>query len=221
MVNIPDGEWEVVCSREQFDEFKEQEEFQALLTLGRVANTLRFCQLAYPRSDDDDPSTRRQRINSFMFMAAALYEGLNYADTLGKYFSGHRVFKDTFGELMADDEVKGFRNGILRHLRNKVAYHFEDQVIGEAIEAVHFSELSFVTGRGRRAGETYFDMSDNVAVHSILVADGEEVLPFEELEDLMRDTADISGRFLSCADRLITAELIDMGWEAREKESGA
>lgn len=220
-MQVPEGEWEIICSREQFEKFKEKDGFGALLTLGRIANALRFLQLAYPRDGDDTPSARRQRLNSFMFMAAVLYEAIKYANTVGRRFAGTEAFDATLGELLADDDVKALRRGILRHLRNKITFHFEDQIIGKALDVLDFPNRRFVTGVGKRAGDTYFDLADEVAAHSILIADDEkELMPFEELAGLMQQTAEISRRFLDSTDSFITEELISMGWEARERRKG-
>jgi hypothetical protein len=218
---VPEGEWEIVCTSEQFEDFRHRDEFKALLTLARVSNALRFFQLTYPLTDEDTPSIRRQRINCFLFMASALYEALSYASTLGRYFEEHPTFRETFGTLLGSDEVRGLRTGILRHLRNKVTFHFEEELLGKALEELDLAHLRFVTGTGRRAGDTYFDMADEVASHAVLLADDEEVYPFSELEELMRKTVRISGEFLGCADQLITDELRRMGWTARERANGA
>ncbi len=74
--------WELRCSEEKFADLRNDERFWSILTLARSLNALRFCQLAFlALPDDDTPAARRQRINSFVFTGAVLYEALGFAQT--------------------------------------------------------------------------------------------------------------------------------------------
>lgn len=204
--------WQVVCDEETFQELQGDERFIALLTLGRTVNAIRFYHLAYLEAKDDEtPSGKRQWMNAFMFLGAALREALGYANTLGKMFSEEGAF-DCFRELLGQETTKTYRNGILRHLRNKVTAHFDEQITASTLTELEFSDPKLVVGEGRSVGGSYYDLADEVAVHSVLVAETDEPRSWSELENLMKQTAEISAEFGRCADRLIGEMAKQMGW---------
>lgn len=99
--------WEITLSGEEFERLKQDERFWAVLTLARTVNALRFVQVA-GISEEDTPSAQRQRMNSFLFLGAILYEGLQFAGILGKYFRDIPEFKEGFGELFKDRKLRAF-----------------------------------------------------------------------------------------------------------------
>lgn len=211
--------WEVVCSEEQFELLRKDERFVALLTLARAVNAVRFYHLAYlAAKDDETPSGKRQRVNAFMFTSAALYESLGYAGTLGRFFAEVPAF-ECLGALLGRKDVKAYRQGIARHLRNKVTAHFDEQITAKTLADLQFARPRLATGQGRTVGDSYYELADEVAVHSALVADADEPRPWDELAELMAQTAEISAEFGKCSDKLIANLAEEMGWSGEPQAS--
>lgn len=205
--------WRVVCDEERFNELREDDRFVALLTLGRATNAIRFYHHAYlDAAEDDSPAGKRQRLNAFMFLGAALREALRYSQTLGRHFADSPGF-ECFRKLLGSNETQAYQNGILRHLRNKVTAHFEEQITRETLSSLDFGDPRLACGEGKTVGASYYDLADEVAVHSVLVVDAEEPRSWDELEELMKQTRDISIEFGKCADRLIGEVGRRMGWQ--------
>lgn len=88
MDNSNTSVWEIVCSKDKFDDLRSDDRFLALLTLARFVNALRFCQQAViDAQNKDTPSGSRQRINSFLFASSVLYEG---------FIGSRRTLENTF-----------------------------------------------------------------------------------------------------------------------------
>lgn len=209
---VDSREWSVVCSKEVFESLKDNEAFVALVLLGRITNAIRFFHLIFLSVlEDETPSGKRQRLNCFLFLGPALAEGLDYASTLGRLFNDREVFS-CFREFLDRSETKAYRRGIVRRIRNKMAFHFDATAMHEALNRIEFEEPRLCTGVGPTVGETYYELSDEAAIHSVLIAEDGEILPWHSLEDLMRDTAVLSSEFGRCADRLIGQVSEELGW---------
>ncbi len=206
--------WELRCSEEKFEDLRNDERFWSIVTLARTLNALRFSQVAFfAVSDEDTPAARRQRINSFVYSSAILYEALNFAQTLGKYFSDLPEFQEGFGRLFQDKALLQFRDTTLHQIRNKFTFHFDGQVPPQALQ--HFTEppYIFASGLGPTVGNTYYELADLASLYYLLTENGEE-LKQGELEarfiDLTTSTKNISEAFGIAGDKLIGAGLVQL-----------
>lgn len=70
-----DGPWELACAENDFVSWRESESFRALVTLARAVNAVRFAGYALkPVATEDSIAAKRQRLNSFIYVGALLYE---------------------------------------------------------------------------------------------------------------------------------------------------
>lgn len=216
--------WELRCSEKKFEELRNNERFWSILTLARALNELRFSQVAYfGPQEDDTPASRRQRINSFVFTGAILYEALGFAQTLGKYFQHLAAFKDGLARLFEDKTVRDFRDTTLHRLRNKFVFHFDDEVPTQALRGFRKPPYIFNSGQGPRIGNAYYDLADSASLYFLLMEKNDDQLSAEELEraveerfrDLARKMSNLSGRFGAAADELIAAGLKELDPDAR------
>lgn len=216
--------WELRCSEEKFEDLRNDERFWAILTLARTMNALRFCQTAFFHlPDEDTPSARRQRINSFVFTGAVLYAALEFARTLGKYFRHLPVYGEGIGSLLRDRAVRRFRDTSLYRLRNKFVFHFDEDVAPQALQGFQKPPYIFDSGQGPKIGNAYYDLADSASLYFLLMEEDDDQLSAEELEkavearfrDLTGRMSDLSGRFGAAADELIAAGLKELDPDAR------
>lgn len=217
--------WELRCSEEKFEDLKKDERFWSILTLSRAMNALRFCQVAFFHlPDEDTPSSRRQRINSFVFTGAVLYAALEFArTTLGKYFHHLPEFRKGFGSLFGDRAVREFRDTSLYRLRNKFVFHFDGEVAPQALRGFRKPPYIFESGHGPTVGNACYDLADLASLYFLLREEGDDQLSAEALEEafkarfvgLMQRMKDLSGRFGIAADELIAAALKELDPDAR------
>src|SRR5215212_3701415 len=100
---MPDEPLQVYCDSTQFDRLRGDEAFQRLVGLARIINSLRFAHgaVAY-LPEARTPSSNRQVVSSFLYLAALLNEGLRVTQTLGASFKTLTSFQNGFGKLHAD-----------------------------------------------------------------------------------------------------------------------
>jgi len=212
MTNKQQGPWEITLSGEEFERLKQDERFWAVLTLARTVNALRFVQVA-GISEEDTPSAQRQRMNSFLFLGAILYEGLLFARSLGEHFSEVPEFKEGFGRLFEDKAVLSFSDNTLRKLRKKFVFHFDKDMAPEAIRGRDLSRYAFASGTDRQTGNAHYRLADVASLYYLF---GEDEGDCEGdlqawLGDVIRKTTDLSGRFGKAAEELIAAAMKRLG----------
>ena len=218
MDNSDTSVWEIVCSKDKFDD-----RFLALLTLARFVNALRFCQQAGTDAQDKDaPSGSRQRINSFWFCGSVLYEGFRVAESLRKYYRDLNSFKNGFAILLKDEDISALRETLLKRMRNKFVFHFDRDVAGEALNNFKLPTYTFAVSRGRAPEEMYFNLADE-AVNNYLLQPKAEESDHDlqvRLENLMGQIKNIIGRFVRATEDLMAEALAGMGWNVEKRSRG-
>ncbi len=211
--------WELRCSEDKFGDLRDDERFWSILTLARSLNAFRFCQLAFfALPDDDTPAARRQRINSFVFTGAVLYEALGFAQTLGEHFHYLPEFKQGLGRLFQDRILREFRDTSLYLIRNKFVFHFDEEVAPQALRGFRKPPYIFASGHGPTAGNACYDLADVASLYFLLKEDDDDQLSAEAFKarflHLTEKMTDLSGRFGAAADELIAAGLKELDPDA-------
>jgi len=221
--------WELRCSEEKFGDLRGDERFWSILTLARALNALRFCQMAFfGVLDEDTPAAIRQRINSFVFTGAVLYEALEFAQTLGEYFHDLPEFRETWSMLFRDRELREFRETTLYQLRNKFVFHFDREMAAQALQGFRKPPYIFNSGQGTTVGNAYYSLADLASLYFLLKEEGDDQLSAEALEEaftarsvlLMQRMTDLSGRFGAAAEELIAVAYKELDPGARIFPSG-
>lgn len=212
---MDDFAYDIVCSKEKFNLLKTDERFWGLLTLARVVNALRFCQMAGIHArETTGPAGSRSRINSFLYSSSVLYEGFFVVERLGKNYKNNDSFRNGFGALLKDKTVRSLRESVLNRMRNKFVFHFDPDVAKESFKDFEFSEYKFASGIGKASGEMYFGLADEAVLNYLLQPTQNE--PNESLkgrwEKILQETTEIMGRFIESAERLVADVLVEMGF---------
>jgi hypothetical protein len=216
MAIAPDTEWEVFCTSSEFDQVRNNEKFQRIVTLARIVNSIRFIQIAVTgQKGNDTPSAVRQRIASLFYLAGVLYEGLKFADRLGEIFHQSDAFQKGVAQVLTDKRVKKLRAGELELLRNEAVYHHDDHVIAKAIGTMSANEYVFVSAAGKKRGDIYYDLAD-LAVLQYALGMPESTKAFETAAaDLLGRITDVAIRFANASDTLIAITIREFGWRRR------
>ena len=210
--------WEITCSQKKYLSLKSDDRFLAILTLSRAVNALRFCQVAMlgPK-EADTPSASRQRINGFLFSSSVLYEGLLAVDQIRKHLRNYTSFKSSFQPLLGSEQVRSFRTGYLKTLRNKLVFHFDKEVPNGPQGTDDSTVVKFATAIGDTAGELYFDLADRIALDYLVEPEegesGTDI--FERHKPRMLESRDLMIQFADAAQKVIAAALLEMGWEGK------
>jgi hypothetical protein len=221
MSTHPD-KWEIYIPKEDFEKLRSDSRFIALLPLARVVNALKFCfQTMVEHSASDTPSGTRQHINSFLFGCGVLYEGLKIANTLGKHFGEREAFREGFGKLLKSKETKKLNDSVLNPMRNKLVFHFDEDVAPSVLKNLELEQYAFATADGAKSGEVYYNLADEVAINFIIGEPGsheEEVRIFREA---LQSVSIVITEYVKSADILIADVLKDMNWRGRERKQSS
>ena len=210
--------WEVYLSKDDFDKIRSDARFGAVLRLARVVNSLQFCfNSLVVVGDEDTPANQRQRLNSFLFASGVLYEGLKVVRSLMKHFGQRESFQNGLGELLDETVTKKLQGSILKYMRNKVMFHYDEDVAPKTLRNLNLESYLFATGVGTKRGAVYYNLADEVVFNFIM---GDEPKSKEEEEQALReamiDITDLLTKFVDSADGLIAEVISEMGWLIRE-----
>jgi len=206
--------WEVVCDRATFESQKLDPAFRSVVALSRVVNALRFSASALIDVEgDNSPAAERQRINSFLYSSALLFEAFGLIERTRDTLATYSKYQGTLGVLLDDKKVADVRKQIAP-LRNRGVFHFDPSFIPKRVSVESDGWCRFGQGRGLSAGSSYYDLADRALLEAFVGGPAEE---FKVRYDaLVRDTTTILIKFVNGADRLIESALLENGWIVRD-----
>jgi hypothetical protein len=201
MQDSGDAGWEVVCDKGTFESQKLDPAFRSVVALSRAVNALRFSASALIDVEgDNSPAAVRQRINSFLYSGALLFEAFELVERTSNFLAKYSKYQATLGVLLADEKVADVRKK-LAPLRNRGVFHFDQSFIPKRVSVESDGWCRFGQGRGPSAGASYYDLSDRALLEAFVGGPAEEFkVRYDVLE---RDTTTILIKFVDGADRLI------------------
>ena len=207
---------EIYTSPERFDQLRSDPKFAKLLNLARAVNAIYFCLrvLLDHGGGDTTPSGQRQYINAFLFSAGALHEAFAVADSLERHFGDRDSYRNGFGKLLKDPKTKVLRATILRRLRNKLVFHYDEDVARKGLKTLGLDSYIFASAVGDRRSGTYYNLADEIVLNHLL-GDSDGSDEDERLGTAAKDIADALSKFVHCADELMAGILSDDIWEVR------
>ena len=206
---------EIYTSAEKFDKLRSDPKFAKLLNLARAVNAIYFClHVLLDHGGDITPAGQRQHINAFLFSAGALHEAFAVADSLEKYFGDRDSYQNGFGRLLEDPKTKELRGTILRRMRNKLVFHYDEDVARKALKTLDLDSYIFASSVGDKRRGTYYNLADEIVINYLL-GDGDSAEEDEKFRAAAGDIADALSRFAHCADELMAGIISDDIWEVR------
>jgi len=216
MQNPEDFDWEIVCDRKTFESQKSDPAFQSIVVLSRAVNAIRFSVSALISIEgDNSPAALMQRINSFLYSSALLFEAFKHVQQTRDALAKYSKYKATLGVLLDDKEVVYLRKK-LDPLRNQGVFHFNKDFIPKRVARLPVDSdgwYRFGRGRGSSAGLSYYDLSDRALLHAIVGGSDDEFQARYEV--LQRKMTKILNKFIDGADQLIDSALQENGWTVR------
>lgn len=212
--------WSLVCDANTFASCKADKKFPYIAMLSRAVNSLNFVHSAMIRvGGGDEPETQRDRLNSYFFASATLYECFNLVKSMEPVFQNDAAFRRTLQPFLKQKTVKKIKDDHLNHVRNGAVFHFQphrDRVrsfIGMISNAA-VKERTFASGLGDRKGGVYYTYSD-ILTSEVLVGlsvDTNEKKFYAKLEKIMVRTRDLAFRFAHKGETLIGHHLKAWGF---------
>jgi hypothetical protein len=204
--------WRVAANQAQFAEISADPRFNSVLTLGRIANSIRFAVAAAEnQAGQDTPAATRQHTSSFLYLCAVLFEALEFIKRSGKEFKSLKGYREGLGALARERPVRELQETVLRPLRNQAIYHHDDHVMPEGIKQFRYEEYVVASGQGTRLFDVFYELSD-IAVIGFGLRD----LPSPprnqaELRPVLEKVLDLARRCLLGIDGLALELLTELG----------
>jgi len=176
----------------------------------RLANQIRFVNLAALQNDlTDSPQDRRQLNQSYFFILALIFEGWSLVRRLGQDFHQREAFRNGFAPLLADRRIKDFVEGSMKRVRNSAMFHPDEDEIARCLgEIVNPSEV-LISGVKTWSSTNYYELADSLLFATLVGPCASQAEFMAKYRAAMETSREILGKFLHAADQLIVEVLRD------------
>lgn len=207
-------QWQIGCNKSRFERWRKDPSFLAVVTLARIVNAMRFAGTSLKHTvNDESPSSIRQRINSFMYTGALLYEAAKYVQKVKKQLGGYTAYRERLKPLFETTEAKDLLEKQLSKLRNRGVFHFDHTFIPVRVAADPDGWCVFARGVGDTTGESYYDLADRSTLDGVVGGQPTEFrVRYQELD---RRTTELMKSFLDAADETINEALSPDDWQMK------
>jgi len=234
--------WRLEIPADVLAKLRDDEPFHQILALGRLVNSLRFLELAFlgfpahevPSSvrfrlsqwlrarlrsfplwppSRDRPAGMRQRITSFQFMAATLFEGFRLLQKMRKNFHDQPVWQKEVAPILKDRLFERLFADSLEPLRNGAVFHFFYDVMGPLLRRLPDEATTFLSSYGTQQGQLVYELSDRLALDLFIGDVGGAKAQVERAAVLMTRTRDLLIQVDGAAEALIGAYAKQHGFQ--------
>jgi hypothetical protein len=209
-------EWEIVCDKNVFQRCQRDPKFPFIVALARVVNALNSSHSLITRKfKRATPETARNRMNSFFFSSALLYEGIRLIRKMNRVFADDPFFQNGLRRLLRDPVAQRVEQSHLKPGRNHAIFHFLPDKFEEAIQRGSHRSCVFISARGKESGDAHLLYADIVAAEMLIgiPSDKAEFLPAVRRSG--KETGDLVVRFTEAAEELIIPRLRAWGFYSK------
>jgi hypothetical protein len=207
-MSAQDQDWRIICDDETFGRCKKDARFPYIVTLARAVNALNFANSAMVNARGKyDPAAHRDRVNSYLFGSAIMYEALNLIRAMNQPFRDDEAFQNGLRMLLKDRTAQQIQRDNLNPARNRAVFHFIPETFAEIISKTNSIDTPFAANRGKRGENVNYAYADVVAAEILVGLPSNTEEFFSSLWDAMAKTRDLIIKFTDHAERLIAAHL--------------
>ncbi len=206
--------WHIPISEGQLRLLSGNQQFRDTLLLARATNAVRFAVAAgLDTGSKDGPAAFRQRIGSYFVTSAALFEAENVLKRVGRSF---RTF-ESWSALTAwrrASSTEALHERVLKPLRNKAAFHNDDEVISTGLDLLGAADVVFAESENPSLLDVHYDFADRVALAFVFeefaAGDG-NAMPVQLIDASLR----LAQSFLQFADAVIGESAAALGLDLK------
>jgi len=202
------SEWRIVCDKSVFERCQRDPTFPFIVALARVVNALNTSHSLIERKFKlDTPEVVRNRMNSFLFSSALLYEGIVLVRKMKKLFAGEDVFEKGLWMLLRDPVAQRVEQTHLKAARNHAVFHFLPDKFEWAIRAENHPSCVFISARGEKNKHVHFAYADVVAAEMLVGIPSDKTEFWPAVRRASEETGALVVRFAQGAEELIVPHL--------------
>jgi hypothetical protein len=198
-------DWSVVGDRKVFKRCQQDPKFPFIVALARAVNALNTSHSLIIRSYKvDTPEVVRNRMNSFFFSSALLYEGLVLIRKMKKLFGGEAVYESGLRMLLRNPLVQRLEQMHLNAARNHAVFHFLPDKFEGAIKRENHPSCTFIGAHGMKNRSVHFSYADVVAAEMLVgISSDNEKEFWPAVRRASEETGDAVRMFAKAAEELM------------------
>jgi len=217
----------MILRKEIMATVRNDETFLRIIQLMRILGTIRYNQIIYLQTEEAGLKTNL-KFYILMNLAAALYEGISKFSQVHAPLVRLEYYKNNCEPIRKILKEKGdfdsFTNRVLSKIRNKIAFHFDEDVIKEIISEfldsfeVGDPDIVVISGESKQVKDTTYELADNLDFNFVLkLIDKKLTTKEEKFKYLAQNLIEISRSFCSILEGII-AEIVPVYCELKEAE---
>jgi len=205
--------WRIACDQGAFEASRKDQRFPYIVTLARAMNAVNFAHSPFLYAGErDTPDARRDRLNSYFFASAILYEILKLIEKMHRAFKDDVEFQNGLRLLAKSSIVETLKQDNLDPLRNGAVFHFLPQKFAETLAKATCEDCPFIEAEGNANKSVYYPFADVITAEMLVGFASDDEVFDAALADAMKKTRDLLLKFALAAETLIIARLKEWGF---------
>jgi len=195
------GTYKVKIKKYWIKELKSSEDFILAVQLSRIVNSLRSNLRSYINvSNDDELLDLKDRLDLLLIHGAMLYEAIREFSSMSKWLSQFDCWKQNAEQVKAlqkeNNNRDSFTNTVLKSIRNKIFFHFDRQIITEALHKFNLNEEPvFILGKSTSRKDMRYTLADDLVLTYLV-----NLLP--QYEDMFERYKEVKGKIIELSDEV-------------------
>ena len=217
----------IIVKKEYLPSIKHDEKFINSIQLGRILGAIRYNKIVHAMISKYEEANTSLQLYLLLNHAALLYEGITKFNKAKSDFENLDYYKSNLSQikkvLNESIDSNSFTNKVLKKIRNKIAFHFDKEVIrkvlGEFVDdnLKENKDVVLVSGKSELVKDTTYLLADNMNINYILKSiNRKEISVEDKFKIFSKKLLKLSGLFCDILDELIP-DLIKNYCEVKEE----
>jgi hypothetical protein len=185
--------------------------FAYVVALARAVNALNSAHsLMAGTTGKNTPAAIRDRMNSYFFVSAILYEVLKLIRKMSAVYRNDKSFQDSLQIVLKDKTAQTLEQMHLKAARRDAVFHYLPDRFAEAIAKTPMTECVFASILGQKKGSVHYLFADLIAAE---IGVGTRIDNSAVVNDMMENTLKLVTQFIDHSENFIADQLNGWGFE--------
>ncbi len=209
--SLRDTEQQIYGKPAVFNKCRADKKFAYVVALARAVNALNSAHsLMMSTGSRNDPAALRDRMNSYFFVSAILYETLELIRKMSPVYGKDKSFQDSLQIVLKDKTAQALERTHLKAARRDAVFHYVPDRFAEAIAKTPITECVFASILGQRKGDIHYAFADMIAAE---IGVGTRIDNGVAVNDMMEKTLTLVKQFIDHSENFIAGQLNGWGFE--------
>lgn len=194
-----------------FKKCRGDKKFAYVVALARAVNALNSAHsLMMSTTDKNTPAAIRDRMNSYFFVLAILYETLKLIRRMSPVYRNDKSFQDSLQIVLKDKTARALEQMHLKAARRDAVFHYLPDRFAEAIAKTPMTECVFASILGQQKVSIHYTFADLIAAE---IGAGARIDNGVVVNDMMEKTLNLVKQFIEYSENFIADQLNGWGFE--------